>query len=386
MDFGLTEQERAIRAAIQKLVKETIAPKAPEYDKSGEFPRENLELLGQNGFLGMTVEPRWGGAGASYLAQTLVVEAIAAADPATAVIFEVHNSLHTEAVARWGSESQKRRWLPDLISGKALGAFALTEAEAGSNPAALRTSAVSDGSGYRLNGRKLFITNGGAADCYLVFATVAPEAGPKGITAFLVPKESEGLGFGPPLDKLGIRASRTSEVMLDEVWVPLENRIGDEGKGYPIAMDLLDGGRIGIAAQALGIMSAALAQSLRYARERHQFGRPIGKFEGVQWLLADMATDLAAARSLTYEAARRRPLGASQRAFFAMAKLFASERAMKHASAAIQIHGGYGYLSEYGVEHLLRDAKITEIYEGTSEILRVLIATQFLKDYDGDNG
>lgn len=381
----LNEEENAIRDAILELVKSTIALKSQEYERLAMFPRENIEMLGRQGYLGMIVDPKWGGAGASYLAQTLVVEAIAAADPATAVIYEVHNSLHIEGIWRFGNDEQKQRLLPDLCRGTAIGAFAITEAESGSNAAAMRTRAVKSGQEYHLSGRKVFITSAGEADWYIVFATMDPALGEKGITAFLVPKEASGLSFGPPEDKLGIRASRTSELILDDVSVPEENRLGQEGQGYSMALFLLDGGRIGIAAQSVGIMSTALERSLAYARERQQFGRPIGQFEGVQWRLADMATDLHAARLMTYEAAHRREEGPAQRPLFAMAKLFASEKAVQHAADAIQIFGGYGYMREYGVERLLRDAKVTEIYEGTSEIMRLVIASRLLKEYDLGN-
>lgn len=381
----LDGEDNAIRDAIRALVKKEIAPQSMEYDKSERYPRPNLEMLGSQGYLGMIVDPAYGGAGASYLAQTLVVEAIAEADPATAVIYEVHNSLHIEAIWRYGTENQKRHWLPDLCAGRAIGAFALTEAEAGSNAAAIRSRAVPDEGGYRITGRKVFITSGGEAEQYLVFATLDPAMKTSGITAFVVEKDRPGLSFGPPEEKLGIRASRTSEVILDGVWVPAENRLGEVGQGYKMALFLLDGGRIGIAAQGVGIMSQALQRSLKYAGEREQFGRKIGDFEGVQWRLANMATDLHAARLMTYDAARRREEGESQRPLFAMAKLFASERAVQHAADAIQVFGGYGYMREYGVERLLRDAKITEIYEGTSEIMRMVIASQLLRDYDLDN-
>ncbi|OLZ10733.1 acyl-CoA dehydrogenase family protein [Sulfobacillus thermosulfidooxidans] len=381
----LNEEENAIRDAIFELVQGTIAKRSQEFDQKAIFPRENMELLGRQGYLGMIVDPKWGGAGASYLAQTLVVEAIAAADPATAVIYEVHNSLHIEGIWRFGTEEQKSRYLPGLCQGESIGAFAITEAESGSNAASMQTRAVGLADGYHLTGRKMFITSGGEADRYIVFATLDPARKEKGITAFIVPKTAKGLRFGPPEDKLGIRASRTSEMILDDVVVPVEDRLGEEGQGYYIALYLLDGGRIGIAAQSVGIMTTALERSLAYARQRKQFGQAIGQFEGIQWRLADMATDLHAARLMTYEAARRREEGPAQRPLFAMAKLFASEKAVQHAADAIQIFGGYGYMREYGVERLLRDAKVTEIYEGTSEIMRLVIASRLLKEYDLGN-
>ncbi|PSR24085.1 MAG: acyl-CoA dehydrogenase [Sulfobacillus acidophilus] len=381
----LSAEENAIRDAVRTLVQREVAPHSADLDQKAIFPRDNLTILGQHGYLGMIVDSEFGGAGTSYLAQTLVVEALAEVDPATAVVYEVHNSLHTEAVWRFGTREQRQRWLPSLCDGSAIGAFALSEADAGSNAAAIATRARAAGSGYRLTGRKMFITGGGEADRYLVFATLDPALKTHGITAFVVDKNSPGLSFGPAMNKMGIRAARTSEVILEDVHVSAQDRLGAEGEGYELALYLLDGGRIGIAAQGVGIIAAALARSLRYARERHQFGRSIGRFEGVQWKLANMATDLHAARLMTYEAARHRDEGPTQRPLFAMAKLFASEHAVLHAAAAIQIFGGYGYMTEYGVERLLRDAKITEIYEGTSEIMRWVIASQLLKEYDLDN-
>ncbi len=381
----LTDDENAIRDAARSLIGREIAPHSTEYDQHGIFPRGNMEVLGEHGYLGMIVAPELGGSGASYLAQTLVVECLAEVDPATAVIFEVHNSLHIEALWRFGSSDQKDRWLPNLCRGRTIGAFALSESEAGSNAAALATRAMVVDGGYRLTGRKMFITGGGQADQYLVFATVNPDAGSKGITAFVVQKDAIGISFGPAMNKMGIRAATTAEVILDDVFVPESDRLGQEGQGYLMALYLLDGGRIGIAAQGLGIMAQALSRSLQYARERRQFGRTIGEFEGVQWRLANMATDLHAARLMTYEAARHREDGPAGRPLFAMAKLFSSEHAVRHAEDAIQIFGGYGYMTEFGVERLLRDAKVTEIYEGTSEIMRLVIASQLLKDYDLDN-
>lgn len=378
----MTDEEAAIRDAILNLVKTDIAPKSAEYDKSRTFPRENLRLLGRQGYFGMVVPPEYGGAGASYLAQTLVVEALAYGCPSTAVIYEVHNSLHIEGIWRYGTEEQKRRWLPDLISGEAIGAFALTEPQAGSNAAAIRTSGERVADGYRLNGHKVFITSAGEAERYLVFGRLKGTAGPDGMCAWVVEQSSPGLSVGPPLEKMGLHASRTAEVRLDNVLVGEEDRLGSEGQAYSMALNLLDGGRIGIAAQACGILSASLERSLQYARTREQFGQSIGRFEGVQFKLSDMATDLHAARLLTYEAALHREDREKIRTYAAMAKLFSSEAAVRHALAAIQIHGGYGYMQEYGVERLLRDAKVTEIYEGTSEIMRLILANHLLRAGD----
>jgi alkylation response protein AidB-like acyl-CoA dehydrogenase len=378
MDDEWSPDERAIRDAITDLVKSTIAPRSSEYDRAGRFPRENLELLGAQGYLGMTVPPEYGGAGASYLAQTLVVEALAYGCPATAVIYEVHNSLHVEAVLRYGSDAQRRAWLPRLLSGEWIGAFALTEPHAGSNAAALATTGEPVAGGYRLRGEKVFITSAGEADRYIVWGRLPHTTGRAGITAWVVDRDSPGLSFGPPEAKMGLHASRTSSMRLDGVFVPTEQRLGSEGAGYGMAMALLDGGRIGIAAQACGIMAAALERSLDYARTREQFGHPIADFEVVQAKLADMALHLRAARLLTYDAARHRD-APDIRLRAAMAKLFSSEQAVRHTLDAIQIHGGYGYMQEFGVERLMRDAKVTEIYEGTSEILRLVVASQILK-------
>lgn len=379
---GMTDEEAAIRDAILNLVKTDIAPKSAEYDKSRVFPRENLRLLGRQGYFGMVVPPEYGGAGTSYLAQTLVVEALAYGCPSTAVIYEVHNSLHIEGIWRYGTDAQKRRWLPDLISGEAIGAFALTEPQAGSNAAAVRTSGERVAGGYRLNGQKVFITSAGEAERYLVFGRLKGTAGPDGMCAWVVDKAADGLTFGPPLEKMGLHASRTASVHLDNVLVGEDDRLGAEGQAYSMALNLLDGGRIGIAAQACGVLSAALERSLQYARTREQFGQSIGRFEGVQFKLSDMATDLHAARLLTYEAALHREDREKIRTYAAMAKLFSSEAAVRHALAAIQIHGGYGYMQEYGVERLLRDAKVTEIYEGTSEIMRLILANHLLRAGD----
>jgi alkylation response protein AidB-like acyl-CoA dehydrogenase len=375
---GLTDEERAIRAAILDFVEREIRPGSAERERTGQFPREQFRELGRQGYLGMAVPERLGGAGASYLAQTLVVEAIAYGCPALAVVYEVHNSLHLEAVWRYGTSAQHAAWLPPLIAGDWLGAFALTEPEAGSNAAAITTTGERVADGYRLTGQKVFITSAGVAERYLVFGRLPGTAGREGVTAWVVPADAPGLSWGPAEEKMGLHQSRTASLRLDGVVVPEDHRLGAEGDGYGMAMALLDGGRIGIAAQACGMLAAALARSLDYAKTRRQFGQTIDRFELVRAKLADMATDLRAARFLTYDAARVRDLPAV-RVRAAMAKLFASEKAVRHALAAVQIHGGYGYMREYGVERLVRDAKVTEIYEGTSEILRLLLGAQIVE-------
>lgn len=330
-------------------------------------------MLGRQGYLGMTVPPQYGGAGASYLTQTLVTEALAYGCPATAVVYEVHNALHVEPVFKYGTEAQRQAWIPRLLTGAWLGAFALTEPEAGSEAHGLKTVAQPVAGGYRLSGAKVFVTSGGEADRYLVFARLPGTTGRDGITAFVVDRNAEGLRFGPPLAKMGLHASVTRAMHLDGVFVPTGDRLGDEGMGYTIALDALDGGRIGIAAQAVGLLAQALAKTLAYARTRRQFGRPIGDHQLVRARIADMIVDLRAARLLTYEAARRRDRP-DVRSWAASAKLFASERAVRHALNAVQTFGGYGYIRDYGVERLVRDAKVTEIYEGTSDILRLIVA------------
>ncbi|MGC8488740.1 MAG: acyl-CoA dehydrogenase family protein [Clostridia bacterium] len=376
---GLDPDARMVQEAIIRVVNSTIQPRSAEYDAAGRFPRENLTLLAEQGFLGMTAPAEYGGAGLPYLAQTVVVEALAYGCPATAVIYEVHNSLHTEAVWRYGTQEQKAAWLPKLIDGTWIGAFALTEAHAGSDAADLVSVARPVAGGYRLTGRKMFISSAGEAERYLVFARLPDTTGRTGITGLMVNRDAEGVSFGRPLEKMGLHASKTAEMILDDVFVPVHDRLGQEGEGYQMALSLLDGGRIGIAAQACGMMAAAFQKSRRYSREREQFGQPIARFEGVQFKLADMAIDLHAARLMTYEAARNRDHPDIRR-LAGMAKLFASEAVVRHALAAIQIHGGYGYMKDYGVERILRDAKVTEIYEGTSEVMRLVIASRLLRD------
>lgn len=382
---GLTADERSVYLSVQHLAQDVMAKHSVAYDRNKIFPRDHMQLLGRHGYLGLTVDPAWGGGGASYVAQALAVEALAAVDAATAALYEVHNALHLEGIERYGTDEQRRQWLPALISGEWIGGFALSESAAGSHAAAISTRAMKTSDGYRLQGRKAFVTGAGEADCYLVFATVAPERGIEGITAFWVEQSAAGLEVGPTLEKMGLHALNTAELVFNQVRVPETQRLGREGQGYAIALDLLDGGRIGVAAQGTGILRTVLAKSVQYAKTRHQFGQPIGRFQAIQSLLAEMALDLQAARLLTYEAARQRTAGPLQRPLFAMAKWFASEKAVYHALKAIQIHGGYGYLVESGIERLLRDAKVTEIYEGTTEILRTVIAARLLKDYDWDN-
>lgn len=380
MDFQLSQEQQLIRRNVRELAEREFAPRAGEHDRTGEFPQRNVGLLAEYGYLGMMCPPEYGGGGADVLTHSICMEEVARACAATAVIMEVHNTLHCDPLMAFGTTEQKQRFLPDLAIGKKLGAFALTEPESGSDAGAMRTTAVRRGDEYILNGSKAFITNGGVADLYLVFATVDRSLGTKGIAAFLVPKDALGISFGRPEDKLGIRASHTTTIILDNCSVPAEDRLGDEGQGFKIAMATLDGGRIGIGAQAVGIAQAALDACVTYAQERQQFGEPIGSFQAIQWKIADMATEIEAARWLVYRAAWLKEQPGRWTQEIAKAKLFASEAAMRATVNAVQVFGGYGYIREYNVERYMRDAKITEIYEGTSEIQRLIIASNLLRD------
>jgi len=379
LNFFLTEEQEAIRQAIREFADNEIAPYAAHYDKTKEFPWENFRKLAAQGYLGMAIPEKYGGAGADYVSYAIVVEELARACATTAVIYEVHNSLHSDAILHFGTEEQKKKYLPLLCRGERLGAYALTEPGAGSNAANIKTKAVRKGDHYVLSGTKTFITNGGQADQYIVMAVTDPAKGSKGISAFIVEKDTPGMTFGPPEEKLGIRASHTTTITFDEAPVPKENLLGQEGEGYKIALATLDGGRIGIAAQAVGITQKAMELATAYAKEREQFGQKIASFQAIQWKLADMAVDIEAARLLLYRAAFLKQQGIRATREIAMAKLFASEMSQKHTNAAIQIFGGYGYIAEYQVERLMRDARITQIYEGTSEVMRMIIAAPMVK-------
>ncbi|ADU51368.1 butyryl-CoA dehydrogenase [Thermaerobacter marianensis DSM 12885] len=382
--FLLDPPYEEIRAAVREFAQRELAPRAAAYDESGEFPWENVRKLAEHGYLGMMIPEAYGGGGMDTLAHAICLEEVARACAATAVVMDVHNSLVGELINRWASEDMKARWLPVLARGDRLGAFCLTEPDAGSDAAALKTTAVRDGDHYVLNGRKTFISNGGVAEIYVVFAVTDPAAGSRGISAFLVEKGTPGLSFGKPFKKMGIRASSTTDVILEQVRVPASHLIGREGQGYKIALATLDNGRVGIGAQAVGIAQAALDRAVAYASQRRQFGRPIGSFQGIQFKLADMATQIEAARLLVYRAAvlYDESVRTGRRASkeIAMAKLFASEVAMQVTTEAVQIHGGYGYLQDFEVERLMRDAKITQIYEGTSEVQRMVIARALLAE------
>ncbi|HVZ85458.1 MAG TPA: acyl-CoA dehydrogenase [Polyangia bacterium] len=380
MNFELSPEQKMIRDTARDLAAREIAPRAAEIDKSHEFPRKIFTRLGEMGLLGIMVPERWGGAGLDALSYAIALEEIARACASTAVAMSVQSSLVEAPILKEGTDAQRARWLPDLAAGKKIGCFALSEPEAGSDAKAQRTRAVRDGDKWILNGTKNFITNGPVADLAIVIANTDPARGSRGISAFLVPLPSPGVTLGPPDDKLGIRGAPSAQVFLSDCAVGADALLGAEGEGFKIAMRALDGGRIGIAAQALGIARAAFEDALAYARERKTFGQPIAEHQAIQFKLADMRTEIDAARMLLWRAAVKKDQGVPYSTDAAMAKLFASEVANRAAKEAVQIFGGYGYLRDFPAERHFRDAKITEIYEGTSEIQRLVIASALLKE------
>ena len=384
MDFELTEDQSLLRTAVREFAEEVVRPGAARIDQSGEFPREIFAQAGELGLAGVAVPAEHGGSGMDTVSYSIVIEEISRVCANTGVILSVNNSLVCDPIEKFGSDDQKRRFLTPLARGEKLGCFALTEPDAGSDAANQKTRAVLEGDVYRISGQKVFITCGQAADVCLLFAMTQPENGPRGITAFLVQTDSPGFDRSRHQIKLGVNASGTVEIFLSDVRVPVENRLGREGEGFKIAMSTLDGGRIGIAAQAVGIATEAYEAALAYARSRRAFGRAIAEFQAIRFYLADMATDIDAARLLTRRAAAAkdsaRRNGGRYSLEAAIAKLFAAEMAQRVTTRALQIHGGYGYTKEYPVERNFRDARITEIYEGTSEIHRLIIAREIFKD------
>jgi alkylation response protein AidB-like acyl-CoA dehydrogenase len=376
--FELTPEHELIRQTAREFAQKEIAPVAAHYDETGEFPYETIMKMGEMGFMGIEVPEEYGGAGLDTLSYVLALEEICKVDAAHGTIMSVNNSLFCHGLIRFGSEAQKQKYLRAVASGKAIGAYSLTEPMSGSDAGNMRSRAVRDGDGYILNGRKSWVTSGPVADYIVVFSMTDPEKKHRGITAFIVETDKPGFVRGKTEPKLGIRASATCEIVFEDYRVPLENRLGEEGEGFKIAMTVLDAGRIGIAAQALGIAEAAYEASLAYAREREAFGHKIGEFQGISFKLADMKTRIEASRLLIYHAAmakeRAKTSGERYTLEASMAKLFASETAMFVTHAAVQIHGGIGYSKELPIERYFRDAKITEIYEGTSEIQRLVIA------------
>ena len=381
MDIKLTEDQEMFCKMVADLASKEFAEKAKEIDKSHRFPAENVKLMAECGLMGLTVPEKWGGAEMDYVCYALAVEELSKACASTGTIFSAHLSLCAIPIYKYGNEEQHEKFLKPLATGEKLGAFARSEPGNGSDAAAMRTSATEDGDYYVLNGSKAWITNGEVADTYLILAQTDYEAKHKGVTAFIVEKGTEGMSFGKPEDKLGIRASSTTQIHFDNCRVPKANVLSKIGDGFKIAMATLDGGRIGMAGQAVGVARAPFEDSIRYAQEREAFGTKISNFQAIQFKLANMVTDIDAAKLLIYKAATAHDRGENFSRFAAQAKLFASEMAMKHTVEAIQIHGGYGYTTEYNVERYMRDAKITEIYEGTSEIQRIVIAKDLLKEY-----
>lgn len=379
MNFELNEEYSMIQEAARDFAQQDLKPGVIERDEKALFPYDQVKKMGELGFMGMMVDSKYGGAGLDALAYTLVLEEIAKIDASAAVIMSVNNSLVCYGLEAFGTEEQKEKYLKPLASGEKLGAFALSEPEAGSDATSQHTTAIDQGDHYLLNGTKNWITNGGNADICLIIAQTHPEKAHRGINVLIVEKGMPGFTIGPKENKLGIRSSDTHSLLFTDVKVPKENRIGEDGFGFKFAMKTLDGGRIGIAAQALGIAAGAYEFALAYAKERKTFGKPIAEHQAIQFKLADMEVEIEAARLLTYKAAWTKDQGLPYSKEAAMAKLHASEVAMKTSIEAVQIHGGYGYVKEYHVERLMRDAKITQIYEGTSEIQRLVIAREILK-------
>ena len=379
MNFQLLEEHKMIRDAARDFAQTELLPGVIERDEKQEFPKEQIKKLAELGFLGMMVDPKYGGAGMDTISYVLAMEEISKVDASCSVVMSVNNSLVCWGLETFGTEEQKEKYLTPLATGEIIGAFCLSEPEAGSDATSQQTTAIDQGDHYLLNGTKNWITNGATASVYLVIAQTDVEKGHRGINAFILEKEMEGFIIGPKENKLGIRGSDTHSLMFTDVRVPKENRIGEDGFGFTFAMKTLSGGRIGIAAQALGIASGAYELSLQYSRERKAFGKEISKHQAIAFKLADMATEIDAARLLCLKAAWLKDNAKNYDKAGAMAKVFASETAMNTTVEAVQIHGGYGFVKEYHVERLMRDAKITQIYEGTSEIQRIVISRSILK-------
>ena len=379
MDFTFTEEHEMIRDAAKDFAQTELLPGVIERDENQSFPTEQIKKLGELGFLGMMVDPKYGGAGMDSISYVLAMEEISKVDASSSVVMSVNNSLVCWGLEEYGTEEQKEKYLKPLASGEIIGAFCLSEPEAGSDATSQKTTAIDMGDYYLLNGTKNWITNGNSASVYLVIAQTDIEKGHKGINAFIVEKGMDGFVVGPKENKLGIRGSDTNSLMFTDVKIPKENRIGQDGFGFKFAMKTLSGGRIGIASQALGIASGAYELSLKYSKERKAFGKEINKHQAIAFKLADMATEIEAARLLCLKAAWLKDNGKNYDKLSAMAKVFASETAMKTTTEAVQVHGGYGFVKEYHVERLMRDAKITQIYEGTSEIQRIVISRSVLK-------
>ncbi|MFZ3047783.1 MAG: acyl-CoA dehydrogenase family protein [Desulfatirhabdiaceae bacterium] len=380
MTYKLTDEQLMIQAMVREFSRKVVAESAAERDQTKEFPAGILKKMGELGLMGMTIPPEYNGEGADTISYVLALSEIAYSCASTAVVMSVHNSIVCESINRFGTEDQKKRFLKNLATGKIIGAFALTEPHAGSDPVSQITTAVKDGNHYVINGTKRFISTG--KNCGLVIVTAKTDEAlrHKGISAFIIPKGTPGFIVDRMEDKLGLRASDTTDLIFENCRVPVENRLGAEGEGFRLVMKALDSGRIGIAAQSVGVAQAALDATVKYVKERDQFGQKIAKFQGLRWIIADMATEIEAARQLMLSAAAMKDHGENFTAQASMAKLFASEMVNRITAKAVQMHGGYGFIKDYPVERFFRDARVFTIYEGTSEIQRIVISDHILKD------
>ena len=372
MDLSLSSEQQAVRTAVREWVDAVVIPRALDNDRQERFPQEALDGLRETGFIGMSIPVEYGGGGADALSYALFIEELGRGDGNVRSIVTVHLGLVAGSIARWGTAEQRQRWLPEMAAGRALGCFCLTEPDHGSDPSSLQATAVRDGDGWRINGSKIFITNGGIAGVALVMARTGGP-GARGISAFLVPADSPGYSARPIHGKLGLRSCDTAAVTLDDVAVPADALLGEEGSGLKVALSALDDGRFGLAAACTGLAQACLDQMVDYSTQRRQFGKPIAAFQLVQELIADTAVDVAAARLLVWQIADRKQRGEQHTLESSMAKYFASEAAVRAANAAVQVHGGYGYIDEFPVGKFLRDARVTTLYEGTSQIQKLLI-------------
>ncbi len=379
MDFNLNKQQELMRQLMREFAENEVLPLAKEIDETERFPEETVLKMARNGMMGINIPKEYGGAGLDTLSYIIAVEELAKVCATTSIILAAHTSLALGPLLKFGTEEQKRKYLVPLAKGEKLGAFALTEPNAGTDAAGQQTTAHFDGDRYILNGSKIFITNGGVADVYIVFAMTDKSKGTKGISAFIVEKGAPGFSIGKIEHKMGIRASSTAELVFEDCAIPKENLLGQEGKGFGIAMGTLDGGRISVAAQALGIAEGAFNETVKYMKQRVQFKKPLSQFQGLQWKVADMETEITCARMLVYNAACAKDEGKPFGKEAAMAKLYAAQTAMRVTTECVQMHGGYGYTREYPLERMMRDAKITEIYEGTSQVQQMVISAAVLK-------
>lgn len=377
MDLQFTAEQQMMREMVRDFAQNEVVPFIPRME-AGEFPREIIQKMGKLGLMGITTPAQYGGAQMDFVSYVLAIQELSKVSAVVGLILSVHTSVGTNPILQFGNDEQKQRYLPKMASGQSLGAFCLTESSSGSDAGALKTRAVKEGDHYRLNGSKMFITNGGEADVYIVFASTDPSKRTYGITAFIVDRDTPGFSIGKEEQKMGLHGSKTVALTFEDMQVPVKNRLGEEGEGFKIAMANLEIGRIGIAAQALGIADASLEAATNYAKERVQFGKPISEQQGISFKLADMATAVEAAKLLVYKASQLKEEGKSCGPEASMAKLFASQTAVKAAIEAIQIFGGYGYTKDYPVERYFRDAKVAEIYEGTSEIQRIVLSKNLM--------